>query len=174
VDDFALFSNDQSLLQEQRQAIEAYLAQLHLRIHPIKSQIFATNHGANFVGFRVLPHQVRVRNDSLRRGCQRLRHYKARVLANRLPPEKLQKSLQSWFSHLKHGNTWRHNNIGFRVMYAQARALQFVGVAAFFGIMQRGYTEESRPIPVMHPASKEQNTVGPLVGQSRTAPFWAP
>jgi hypothetical protein len=63
-------------------------------------------------------------------------------------------------------------------MYAQAspfgarsaNALQLVGVAALFQKMQRGYTEESSPIPAMHPASKEQTTVGRLVGQSRTAP----
>jgi RNA-directed DNA polymerase len=66
VDDFVLFSDDRGFLAESRCAIEAYLATLRLEIHPIKSQLFETRHGANFVGFRVLPHRLRIRNDNLR------------------------------------------------------------------------------------------------------------
>lgn len=81
VDDFALFSDDRDFLAEARGAIEGYLATLRLKIHPIKSQLFATRYGANFVGFRVLPAgntfprdvRIRVRNRNLQRARQRLR-----------------------------------------------------------------------------------------------------
>jgi retron-type reverse transcriptase len=65
VDDFALFSDDRSQLVAARIAIEDYLASLRLKLHPIKSQLFETQCGANFVGFRVLPDRIRVRNDIL-------------------------------------------------------------------------------------------------------------
>ena len=55
VDDFALFSDDRAFLADARQQVEAYLSHLRLKIHPIKSQLFATRHGANFVGFRIFP-----------------------------------------------------------------------------------------------------------------------
>jgi RNA-directed DNA polymerase len=107
VDDFALFSNDHRFLQATRIEIEAYLAQLRLRIHPIKSQLFATEQGANFVGFRVLPQRVKVRGDSLRRGYLRFRKNRARVMAGRMSTATLKKSLAGWFGHLQHADTWR-------------------------------------------------------------------
>lgn len=53
VDDFALFSDNQEFLADARIEIEKYLANLRLKIHPVKSQLFATKYGANFVGFRI-------------------------------------------------------------------------------------------------------------------------
>jgi RNA-directed DNA polymerase len=107
VDDFSLFSDSPAQLGEARIKIEAYLATLRLKIHPIKSQIFETKHGANFVGFRVLPHQIRIRGDSLRRGCRRFRKNKQRVSHGRMKTLDFDKSTQSWFAHLQHGDTWR-------------------------------------------------------------------
>ncbi|MDF5733613.1 MAG: RNA-directed DNA polymerase [Rhizonema sp. PD38] len=73
VDDFALFSDDWEFLAEARLAVEEYLAQLRLKIHQIKSQLFETKHGPNFVGFRILPDCIRVRTENLRRARRRLR-----------------------------------------------------------------------------------------------------
>ncbi len=66
VDDFALFGADCWWLAEARKAIEEYLASLRLRIHPIKSQLFETRHGVNFVVFRS------TRNHQRRRRCAHL------------------------------------------------------------------------------------------------------
>jgi retron-type reverse transcriptase len=71
VDDFALFSDDRGYLAAARSRIAAYLDPLRIRLHPIKSQLFETRYGANFVGFRVLPDRIRVRNDNLRRARKR-------------------------------------------------------------------------------------------------------
>ncbi|OLP15444.1 RNA-dependent DNA polymerase [Leptolyngbya sp. 'hensonii'] len=115
VDDFSLFSDDRSFLATTRVAIETYLATLRLKIHPIKSQLFATRIGANFVGFRVLsvgntfPKQIRirVRNDNVRRGRQRLKRMYRAYVEGQITLEHMQRSLQSWMAHLAHGNTWR-------------------------------------------------------------------
>jgi retron-type reverse transcriptase len=100
VDDFALFSNDLAFLKDARVEIHAYLASLKLEIHPIKSQLFATKEGASFVGFRVLPHSIRVRSRSIQFTKRRIKHY-------RLDKIKLRQSIDSWDSHLRHGDTWR-------------------------------------------------------------------
>ncbi len=110
VDDFALFSDDRGFLEAARQNIEAYLATLRLKIHPIKSQLFETKIGASFLGFRVLPHQIRVRADNLKRGRARLRHFKRAYEQGQITPEQMQQSLQSWFAHLHHGDTWHLRN----------------------------------------------------------------
>ena len=115
VDDFALFSDDRSFLAEARVAIEDYLATLRLKIHPIKSQLTATRHGANFVGFRILPHgdsfpkdiQIRVRTRHLRRARQRLRQLQHDYAEGWLSLVDLVQRLQSWEAHLLNGDTQR-------------------------------------------------------------------
>jgi retron-type reverse transcriptase len=107
VDDFALFSGDHAFLADARLAIEAYLSTLRLQLHPAKTQLSETRHGASFVGFRVLPDRIRVRSDNLRRArlrFQRLR--RAEAQGHRLAA-RIDSSRQSWLAHLKHGDTWR-------------------------------------------------------------------
>jgi retron-type reverse transcriptase len=107
VDDFALFSNDADFLADARVQIETYLKGLRLKIHPIKSQLFETRIGANFVGFRVLPNRIRVRNDNLRRGRIRIRKLQEDYRSGKIELEKIDRSLSSWMAHLAHGDTGR-------------------------------------------------------------------
>jgi hypothetical protein len=87
--------------------MEMELADLRLRLHPIKSQICQTRHGACFVGFRVLPGRVRVRNHNLLKGKRRLRLQQQAVLSGTIAAMAARTSLQSWNAHLAHGHTWR-------------------------------------------------------------------
>jgi retron-type reverse transcriptase len=107
VDDFALFSDERQFLVEAREALEKYLEKLRLRLHPTKSQLFETRSGANFVGFRILPERIRVRNDNLRRARRRLRKIQQDYAQGKVSLEKLIQRLQSWEAHLQHGDTYR-------------------------------------------------------------------
>ncbi len=107
VDDFALFSDDRAFLVDAWQQIEAYLTNLRLELHPVKTQLFETRHGANFVGFRILPDRIRVRNDNLRRARKRCHQLQADYAAGTMTLAELVQRLQSWEAHLKHGDTWR-------------------------------------------------------------------
>ena len=107
VDDFALFSDDHQFLVESRQEIEAYLTQLRFKIHPIKSQLLETRHGPTFLGFRIFPSHIRVRRDNLKRGRKRLRRLQQDHAAGKIEPQKIAQSVQSWFAHLQHGDTWQ-------------------------------------------------------------------
>ena len=107
VDDFALFSDDRSFLEEAWLAIEIYLAKLRLRLHLTKSQLFETRHGANFVGFRILPDRIRVRSDNLRRSRHRFRQLQLDYTAGQVTLPELKKRLQSWEARLLHGDTYR-------------------------------------------------------------------
>jgi retron-type reverse transcriptase len=107
VDDFALFADDRQQLVEARPPIENYLATLRLKIHPIKSQLFQTCKGANFVGFRILPDRIRVRNDNLQRARDRLKQIQNDYAQGKVLLPKLIERLQSWEAHLKHGDTYR-------------------------------------------------------------------
>ncbi len=105
VDDFALFSDDRSELISAKEMIIAYLQDLRLRLHPIKSQLFETCHGANFVGFRILPDRVRVRSDNLRRGRRRLHQMRRDCIAGKITTTEFDQRLQCWQAHLHHGDT---------------------------------------------------------------------
>jgi len=107
VDDFALFSDERELLADARLAIEEYLAKLRLKIHPIKSQLFATKIGASFLGFRILPGRIRVRNSNLHQARRRLKRLQIDYAQARIEREKVNQSIQSWFAHLEHGDTWQ-------------------------------------------------------------------
>ena len=114
VDDFALFADDRAYLQDCRDRLEAYLATLRLKIHPIKSQLFETRYGANFVGFRVLENQIRVRGHNLRQGRKRLREMAIAHGTGQLTIDEIGQRLQSWNAHLEHGDTWQLRRSIFR------------------------------------------------------------
>ena len=82
-----LSSDDRQELVDARLAMEDYLATLRLKMHPIKSQLFETLHGANFVGFRVLPDRIRVRNDNLRRARKRIQQLQRGLCSGQNPPQ---------------------------------------------------------------------------------------
>lgn len=107
VDDFSLFGDDRELLENFRLEIETYLSTIRLKIHPIKSQVFTTKLGATFVGFRVLPDRIRVKNDNVHRGKKRLRKMRIDFAEGIITEEEIARSLQSWIAHLQHGDTWR-------------------------------------------------------------------
>jgi RNA-directed DNA polymerase len=107
VDDFALFSNNLDSLRYARGEIDTYLASLRLKAHPVKTQLFETQRGATFLGFRVLPDRIRVRSDNLRKGKKRLKQLKADFTAGKIERHALAQSLQSWLAHLAHADSWR-------------------------------------------------------------------
>lgn len=105
MDDFAVFSNDQGFLREVKVHIEAELSHLRLKLHPIKSQIMETRHGVNFVGFRVLPDRVRIRNTSLRRTRRWLRRLTQHYATGKVTSADVTQRWQSWQAHALHGDT---------------------------------------------------------------------
>lgn len=107
VDDFAFVSDDRVFLVDVRIAAEEYLSKLRLKIHPIKSQLFETKYGANFLGFRIYPDRIRVRQENLRRGRRRLRRLQREYAQGNINWDDVSQSLTSWIAHLEHGDTWR-------------------------------------------------------------------
>lgn len=87
--------------------MKEYLASLRLILHPDKSQLFETRHGANFLGFHILPDRIRVRTENLRRAKRRLKRLKAEYEEGKIELEQISHSIRSWIAHLKHGDTWR-------------------------------------------------------------------
>lgn len=104
-DDFALFSNEHQELTLVRPKLEAYLAKLRLKMHPVKSQLYKTNKGTHFLGFRILPTQIRLRSDSLKRLRAKIKQRAKDYRFKKIDLVTLEQSIQSWKAHLSHGNT---------------------------------------------------------------------
>ncbi len=108
MDDFILFADNKSQLQEWREAIQHFLtAHLRLLLHPRKSVTFPTHTGLDFCGFRLYPTHRRLRRSSIRRFVSRFRQQRTAFQQGELPLEDLHRSVRSWIAHAAHGDTWR-------------------------------------------------------------------
>ena len=107
VDDFAFFSDDTEELEQAREQLNKGLARDRLCLHPVKTEITQTRHGLNFLGFRVFPDRVRLRQENLRRARRRMRGLQRDYRSGRIAWPDVKNSLQSWNAHASYGDTWQ-------------------------------------------------------------------
>mgnify|MGYP001378713140 CR=1 FL=1 len=107
VDDFALFSDSKPELKNIQTKLPDFLASLRLKLHPQKNQIISTQKGVNFVGFRVFPEVIRVRSNNLHQGRKRIKQNLFYRKYDVITDTDFQRSLNGWFAHLEHGDTWQ-------------------------------------------------------------------
>ena len=92
-------------MEDTARAIEERCWSLRLRLHPYEA--WPTRTGVGFVGYRVLPDQVRVRRSTVARAERRLAHMLELAERGFEPPEKVWESLRATFAHWDHADTWR-------------------------------------------------------------------
>ena len=100
MDDMLVFGNDRAEVAAHARDLEERAARLRLRLPPW--QVQPTRAGVSFLGFRILPDELRVRRSSVARAERRL--------AERLrrgPPDAFAASLRAVFAHWAHGDTHR-------------------------------------------------------------------
>jgi retron-type reverse transcriptase len=108
VDDFALFADDPSLLQQWRSALARYLDRRRLLLHPDKTVIQSTTTPSCFLGFIVLPGgQRRLPEDNVRRFRNRLRGLRDRWRTQTVTRDEIYRRVGSWIAHAAHAQTWR-------------------------------------------------------------------
>ena len=101
-DDFLLFGNDKTRLGDLRAGIVEQLAKVRLRLAEPKSRVLATCEGVPFCGFRFLPgRRPRVLGATKRR-FERKRYW---MFKNRFLPEKISRSVFSWYQFSREGNS---------------------------------------------------------------------
>jgi hypothetical protein len=105
MDDMLLFADDRAKLSEWGHAIEEACWRQRLRLHPW--QVTPVRSGVAFLGFVILPHQVRVRRTSVTRARRRLERLAALARDDPSATPAMLASLRSTFAHWSHGDTWR-------------------------------------------------------------------
>jgi len=106
VDDFLLFASDKKTLWDWKSAIIQKLADLRLTIHEHQAQVFPTNTGIPFLGFRIFPTHRRVKRRKVIHFRRKLRHLLTDYARGNLTLDQLEASIQGWVNHVRYGDTW--------------------------------------------------------------------
>jgi retron-type reverse transcriptase len=107
VDDFLVFSDDKSYLDEVREQVKGFLIRLRLRLHPRKSVIFPVKDGIWFLGYRVFPTHRLLPKENVRRFRRRVRGMQEDYAAGRIAFTEIHQRLMSWSGHARQANTYR-------------------------------------------------------------------
>jgi len=107
VDDFCVFGDDKAHLNDVRTAIIEQLAGLRLRLHDGKSRIYTLKEGIEFLGFRHLPNQVRVRTENVKRYKWRMRRLREDYEDGNISIDRVTASVVSWVAHASYADSYR-------------------------------------------------------------------
>ncbi|UCD83479.1 MAG: RNA-dependent DNA polymerase [Deltaproteobacteria bacterium] len=107
VDDFCIFGNEKSYLNELRSLIEEYLLGLRLSIHKGKSRVHTVKEGIEFLGFRHLPERARIRRENVRRFIARMKRMQNEYAEGSISLSKVGASVNSWISHASYADSYR-------------------------------------------------------------------
>lgn len=101
VDDFLLFGNDLEQLYQWREAIFQKMASLRLTLHEESAQVYPTQSGIPFLGFRIFPEHRRVKSRKVVAYRRRLK----KTLAGSFSYDGLTSSIRGWVNHVGHGDS---------------------------------------------------------------------
>lgn len=107
VDDFLLFGNDKQLLHNMRRAMIQKMAELRLTLHEGSAQVFPTETGIPFLGFRIFPTHRRLKARRSLHFRRTLRSLVTSVREDYRTLAGLQASIQGWVNHVRFGDTWQ-------------------------------------------------------------------
>ena len=105
VDDMLLLSDSKQQLWEWAAEIEAALARLRLRLHPLKRSLFQTRCGVDVLGYRVFPGYRLLRNDNGHRFARKLHRFADDYRPGSRDWEDFNPSVQSWIGHASQADT---------------------------------------------------------------------
>lgn len=106
MDDFVIFSNNKQHLKEVLVKIRQYLLEnRHLQLKEKAVLINTAMHGLSFLGTRIFPKTIRIKQENLKRSYKKLK-YKYYLYSNKkISQEEYLKTANSIFAHLRFYNT---------------------------------------------------------------------
>ncbi|HLE91087.1 MAG TPA: reverse transcriptase/maturase family protein [Anaerolineales bacterium] len=106
VDDFLLFAENKNSLHEWRLEVMRFLASLRLTLHEAEAQIFPTQTGIPFLGWRVYPGHLRLKRRNAVAFQRRYVKLRQGLAQGKITFERLNAGVQGWIAHVSHGQTW--------------------------------------------------------------------
>jgi hypothetical protein len=103
-DDFLVFHDDKDALWELRARIVDKLANLRLRLHPLKGGVHDCKSVFPFLGFAIDGGRTKLLGASVRRATRRFRAMEGLIAAGRLGTDDLARSQRAWLAHAQHAD----------------------------------------------------------------------
>lgn len=108
MDDFLILGYDKKKLHEIKKQIQEFLQnKLELELHPKKTNIFPTDKGIDFLGYRVFGNRRLLRKSTVKRFKKRTKIYQKRLSKGLMSKEKFNQSFQSWLAYANFGNSYQ-------------------------------------------------------------------
>ena len=107
MDDFLiLYFDKKNLWQIKEQIREFLLNKLKLEFHPQKVNIFPSDKGIDFLGYRIFGTHRLLRKSTVKRFIKRTKIQQKKMEQELITEEKFSKSLQSWLVYAEYGDSW--------------------------------------------------------------------
>lgn len=106
MDDFVLFSDDPQKLKETLKRLENYLQLVALQIKPKSIQINRCVNGLPFLGYRIYPNLIRIRQENLKRCLRGIVKTEQAYLKNQISAETLYQSTKSRMGFIGFANSF--------------------------------------------------------------------
>ncbi len=106
VDDGLLFSDEKASLHRWRGQIIDFLAALRLTLHENEAQVFPTATGLPFLGWRVYPNHLRLKQRNGLAFQRRYAQLRRKYADGEISFDRLDACVQGWIAHVRHGQTW--------------------------------------------------------------------
>jgi len=108
MDDFLILNTNKKKLHDIRKQIQEFLLNsLKLKLHPKKANVFPTEKGIDFLGYRVFENHRLLRKNTVKRFIKRTKLYQKKLKKGLITEEKFNQSLQSWFAYAEFGDSWQ-------------------------------------------------------------------
>ena len=116
-----ILDNDKQRLAEVRDAVEQFLIDQRLWLHPQKRVISRVCDGVRFLGFRVWPEYRWLDRNNVLRFRRRLRLMQREFAAGRMSLATVTRRIRAWIAHASHANTWRLRKMLLSVKFRHGR-----------------------------------------------------
>ncbi len=105
VDDMILLGDSKPQLWQWCAAIEQFLAQERIGIHPRKKMLVPVASGLDVLGYRVFPHTIRLGRGSGYRFRRKLKHLANAYRMNRMTLAEIKPHVTGWLGHARQANS---------------------------------------------------------------------
>ena len=102
MDDFCVWGSSKEDLKRAKGDIEEFLAnRLNLQLKEKVTRLASVSYGLPFLGFRLFPHTIRMKRDTLRRFVEKVRRYDYSLRNGLLAESRVSKAVQSIYSFVR-------------------------------------------------------------------------
>jgi retron-type reverse transcriptase len=106
VDDFVLFDDSKTRLNELKAQMVGFLDTLRLRLHPRKCRVYRVDEGVCFLGYRIYPHQRLLKKQNILYFRRKLKKMQQGYRNGCIGADEVKQSIQSWIAHAGHADTY--------------------------------------------------------------------